>query len=262
MSNTVNPLLSKVKLPGRTFPLPSKGVLYTNGELDASIKDGEVHVHPMSALVEINLKNPDQLFNGKALEAVLAESVPGIKKPLELYGRDVDALLFFLRLTTYGSEYRIEVKHDCKEAKNHSYVVDLEKIIQDMKFLDPTIIERDRVVSLPTGQKVFTRPMRFSDVIKLYHLSEGKKELSSEDIKEMAIVNLLSMIQRVDDIDNPVFIEEWLRQLSSPFINRITEAATTLNSWGPEQIAIIKCKDCGADMHVELPLNPVSFFTE
>jgi hypothetical protein len=24
----------------------------------------------------------------------------------------------------------------------------------------------------------------------------------------------------------------------------------------------IKCKDCGGDMKVELPMNPVSFFTE
>jgi hypothetical protein len=260
MSDSINPLL-KVKLPGRVFQLPSRGALYFNGELDVSVSSGEIHVHPMTALTEINLKNPDLLFNGKALQAVVAECVPAIKKPLELFGRDVDALLFFLRLTTYGSEYRIEVKHDCENAKDHSYVVDLEQVLQRMKQLDPTMIEKLRTVSVD-GHEVYTRPMRFKDVIELFHQSEGKKELNEDDIKRLAITNLLSMIERVDNVTDPKFIEEWVRTLTTPQINKITAAASALNDWGPDQIVTLECKDCGKDMRVELPLNPVSFFTE
>ena len=29
----VNPLMQKIKLPGRTFQLPSRGALYANGEI-------------------------------------------------------------------------------------------------------------------------------------------------------------------------------------------------------------------------------------
>lgn len=177
MADIQNPLLQKVRLPGRTFQLPSRGAMYSQGELDASVKNGEIHVHPMSALTEINLKNPDLLFNGKAIEAVVRECVPAIKKPLELFGRDVDALLFFLRLVTYGSEYRIEVKHDCENAKQHSYVVDLDQLVMGMKQLDPTVLEAKRVVTLPTGQVVYTRPMKYEDVITLFHQTEGKKDL-------------------------------------------------------------------------------------
>lgn len=261
MSDTTNPLLAGIKLPGRTFQLPSRGALYRD-ELDPSCKQGEVHVHPMTALTEINLKNPDLLFNGKALNSVVQECIPGIKKPLELFGRDVDAVLFFLRLVTYGSEYRIEVKHDCAEAKNHSYVVNLEEILQSMKQLDPTLIEGKRLVKLATGQTVYTRPMRFTDIIELFHRSEGKKELTADDIKELAITNLMCMIERVDEVDDPKFIQEWVRTLTTPQVNRITEAANELNDWGPDQIVTLKCKDCGENMKVELPLNPVSFFTE
>lgn len=262
MSDTQNPLLAKVRLPGRTFQLPSRGALYHDGELDVAAKDGEVHVHPMSALVEINLKNPDLLFNGKALEAVMAECVPYVRKPLELFGRDIDAILFFLRLATYGSEYRIEVKHDCEDAQQHSYVVQLENIIQTMQTLDPTLIEAKRKVTLPTGQTVYTRPMKFKDVIELFHRSANKKELTPEDIKELAVINLLSMIEKVDETANPKHIEEWVRSLTTPMVNRITEAANELNGWGPDQVVTLKCKDCGEEMKVELPLNPVSFFTE
>lgn len=261
MTNTANPLLSSIKLPGRVFQLPSRGALYQN-ELDPSIKNGEIHVHPMSALTEINLKNPDLLFNGKALLAVVQESVPGIKDPLSLFGRDVDAILFFLRLVTYGSEYRIEVKHDCKDAKQHSYAVDLEQLAQSMKQLDPTLVETQRTITLADGKTVYTRPMRFTDIIALFHSSEGKKELTPEDVRELAITNLMCMIEKVDDVSNPVFIKEWVKTISTPVVNRITEAASKLNDWGPDQVVTLKCKDCGEDMRVELPLNPVSFFTE
>lgn len=262
MADRVNPLLSKVRLPGRIFQLPSRGALYSNDELDSSVRDGELHVHPMTALTEINLKNPDLLFTGTALESVVAECVPSIKKPLELFGRDVDALLFFLRLTTYGKEYRIEVKHDCADAKQHSYVVDLEKLASEMKLLDPTLIEQKRSVKLDNGFTVYTRPMRFSDVVKLFHASEGKKELTADDIKQIAMGNLLSMIERVDDVSDPSFIEEWLRGLTTPMINKITTAGASLNDWGPDQIVTLKCRDCGTEFRVELPLNPVSFFSE
>lgn len=259
MSENANPLLAKLKLPGRTFQLPSRGALY-NDELTS--KDGEVHIHPMTAMTEINLKNPDQLFNGSALVAALAECVPSITKPMELFRGDVDALLFFMRMTTYGSEFRIEVKHDCEGAKQHGYIVDLEKIVQQMKLLDPTTIESTRVVNLPTGHTVITRPTRFKDVIALFHQAEGKKELTPDVIKQIGVMNVLAMVESVDGVSDPKLIEDWVKGLTTPMINRITEAAMKLNDWGPDQVVTLTCKDCGGEMKVELPLNPVSFFTE
>ena len=38
MSETNNPLLAKVHFPGETFQLPSKGVLYDDGELLDEVK--------------------------------------------------------------------------------------------------------------------------------------------------------------------------------------------------------------------------------
>jgi len=45
-------------------------------------------------------------------------------------------------------------------------------------------------------------------------------------------------------------------------INKITTAGASLNDWGPDQIVTLKCRDCGTEFRVELPLNPVSFFSE
>lgn len=254
-----NPLLAKLKLPGRTFQLPSRGALYINSEL--TNREGEVHVYPMSALTEINLKNPDLLFNGKAIEEVVAECVPDIKKPLELFGRDIDALMFFLRLVTYGPHYDVNVKHTCEGAKQHSYIVNIEEMVMNMKPLDPTLSAQFKVV-LPNEQVVKLRPVTFQHMVKLFQMNTGKQELTPEEIKANIVFNLVNLIESVDGITDKASIEGWVRAIPSPMTARITEVVERMNDWGPAQTAVLKCKDCGEDMTVELPLNPISFFTE
>jgi hypothetical protein len=255
-----NPLLAKIKLPGRTFQLPSHGALYKNGEITGT--EGEVHVHPMSALAEISLKNPDLLFNGKALEQVFAECVPEIKKPNDLYGRDIDALMYYLRLVTYGPNFEIKVKHSCEGAKDHSYMVDLEQEALKIKQLDPTMAAEEFQVTLPNGQVVKVHPVKFSHMIKLFQMNVGKKEFSTEDIKKNVVFNLTSLIESVDDITDRKDIEEWVSQITTPYQNKITSVIEKTNDWGPQQTVPIKCKDCEETFDVELPLNPISFFTE
>lgn len=254
-----NPLLAKIKLPGRTFQLPSRGALYKNGELSST--EGEVHVHALSALAEINLKNPDLLFNGRAIEEVFKECVPEIKKPAELFGRDIDALMVFLRLVTYGSQYEINATHTCEGAKKHSYVVDVEQLVNGMKFLDVTEMDNYTVV-LPNEQVVKLHPVRFSHMIKLFQMNANKEALTAEDVKANIVFNMVNLIESVDGITDVKQIEEWVRSITTPYQNRITSVIEKMNTWGPSTTASIKCRDCGADVEVELPLNPISFFTE
>jgi hypothetical protein len=254
-----NLLLAKLKLPGRTFQLPSRGVFYTNGELEGT--EGEIHVHPMSALTEINLKNPDLLFNGKAIEQVVAECVPEIKKPLDLFGRDIDALMFFLRLVTYGPTYEVNVKHTCADAKNHSYAVDIEKMAMSMKLLDPTLADQFQV-TLANGQVVRLHPVTFRHMIKLFQMNTGKENLTPEDLKANIVFNLVNLIESVDGITDKPSIEGWVRAIPTTMTSRISEIIEKMNAWGPSQNTYVTCKDCGEKFEIELPLNPISFFTE
>jgi hypothetical protein len=262
MENTTNqnPLLAKIKLPGRTFQLPSRGALYKNGELTGT--EGEIHVHPMSALAEISLKNPDLLFNGKALNQVFSECIPEIKNPTELYGRDIDAIMYYLRLVTYGPDFEIRVKHDCEHAKEHSYVVNIEELVQKIKFLDPQQAAQDYQCTLPNGQVVKVHPVKFDHMIKLFQMNTGKEDFTADDIKKNVVFNLVSLIDSVDDVTDKKFIEEWVSGITTPYQNRITDAIEKTNDWGPEQTVTLCCKDCKAEMPVDLPLNPISFFTE
>lgn len=269
-----NPLLSAVKLPGRTMQLPSRGALYHDGEIDNAA--AEVHIQPMSALDEITLKNSDLLFNGEALDQIVKTCAPAIKKPGELYARDIDALMMMLRLVTYGPEFSIKVAHDCEKSllppregqegdryKENDYIVNIERIIMSMKLLDPTDAATQYVTTLDNGQTVRVAPVRYKDLISLYHDTMAKKDtLTAEDIKTSLIKNIVMMVDEVDGITDKRLIEEWATHLTTKQSNAIAGIAENANNWGPDSMAEIACHECGAHFKVELPLNPISFFTE
>jgi hypothetical protein len=256
-----NPLMAKIKLPGRIFRLPSGGYLYKNGELSDSCKDGEVHVRPMSALSEIKIKNPDMLFSGQAVREILAECVEEIKKPMELFGRDIDALMCFLRVVTYGPKFRIEADHGCKDSKSNGYEIDIENIIQNIRQLDPTTIGLRYEVKLPNEQVVTLDPIRFKTVVELMQ-SNNKDLPTSEDIQMNMINNLLNMINNIDGHSDKELIREWVQAAPATYISAIANALDSSNEWGPKFEQEVECRDCHEKMTIELPLNPVNFFSE
>lgn len=258
-----NPLLQKLQLPGRVFKLPSSGFFYTNGEIDDSVTNGEIHVRPISAMAEINLKNPDMLFSGQAVERVFRECIPEIKKPSELYGKDVDAIMCYLRMVTYGSSYEVTASHTCENAVNHSYLIDLEEIVRASVSLDPTMVQKQYSTVLENGQTVELEPIRFKHVIELLQsMDRDNNKMTAEELQEGMIKSTLNTIKSVDGITDRKMVEEWLRQIPSPIMNRISDLIEDSNEWGLDYVRTVKCKDCGEDFLLELPVNPVSFFSE
>lgn len=256
----VNPLLAKVKIPGRIFQLPSAGAFYKNGELAPTVENGEVHVHPMTALDEITMKNPDMLFSGKAISIVFRHCVPEILKPEELFAKDIDALMIFLRSVTYGPQYEIESMHDCEDSKAHSYVMDVEQMITSMKYLDEETIDRQYTLTLDNGQVVKMQPIRYKHVLQILKLNENKKSLTVDDQEKNLITNLLNVIVSVDDIADRKLITEWIKAINPKMMNQLAQAIDDSQSWGPQTTKVVTCKDCGENYEVEVPINPISFF--
>jgi hypothetical protein len=259
---STNPLLAKVKLPGRIFQLPSRGLFYTNGELSDTVTDGEIHVRPMSALAEINMKNPDQLFSGKAVEQVFKECIDGINKPSELLAKDVDAIMMYLRTVTYGAGYEFVARHSCENATDHTYVADIDELIQRIKFLDPTTIDKTYTLVLPNEQVVKLNPNKYSQILDLIRDNQSKTEMTVEDMQRNLLAMLLGVIKSVDGNANYNNIKEWLSTIPTTWTTRIAEKVDGINSWGPQLTWSCKCADCGEEFPVEIPINPVSFFTE
>lgn len=257
-----NPLLEKIKLPGRIFQLPSRGIFYENSELDETIKNGEIHVQALSALDEITLKNPDQLFSGDAVQTIFKNCLTGVNRPVDLLSKDIDALMLFLRTVTYGPSYEIVAKHTCETAKEHSYVANIDQMINEMKMIDPTMIEELYTVNLQNGQVVKLKPTVYKDTIEFIKNNSNKKEITLDDQKNNLILILLSVIKSVDGISDRTMLKEWIEKLSSPMVNTMVKKIENINNWGTDNSWECVCKDCGEKFKVEIPTNPVVFFTE
>jgi hypothetical protein len=262
MSEQTNPLITGLKLPGRIFQLPSRGLFYTNGELADDIKNGEIHVLPMSALDEISIKNPDQLFSGDAIKAVFSQCIVGINKPTELLAKDVDAIMLFLRTVTYGAAYEFNARHGCDGGKDHSYVANVDELINGMKLIDPTTAVDLYTLTLANGQVVKLKPNKYQQVLDLIKANENKTEITADDQRRNLISMLLGVIISVDGITDQKQITEWIGKLPGPMVRKIGSKIENISDWGPVLTWKCKCRDCGNDFEIELPINPVSFFIE
>lgn len=258
---TVNPLLERIRMPGETFRLPSGGLFYSkeSGILDPNVTDGEVHVHPMTALDEIALKTPDLLFSGKAVEQVFGRCIPEIKDTKRLLAKDVDFLLVCLRKVSYGSDLELNFTHTCENAKQHSYVVQVDPFIKKSKRIDPSRVTSDFNLTLKNGQKVCMIPLSFGNFVEL--MQAGDQELKPEELAQRLYSSVSKLIASVDGVDNRDQILEWLSKVPPIIMKQLTEAIEKTTEWGPDFMVKIKCKDCGKEEEVQAPLNPLAFFT-
>ncbi len=154
--NNDNPLLQKLKLPGKRFRLPSRGLFYSNGEIDESVQDGEVEVFSMTTIDEVTLRSPEFLFTGEAIERVFRRCIPDILKPLELLSKDVDFLLACLRIVSYGGTYNITTR--CPECEDIQQRINTSKLDEFMKEVETKAEEQNVAMELALiDEKVQTK---------------------------------------------------------------------------------------------------------
>lgn len=279
--STLNPLLSKVKLPGKVFTLPSKGIFYDKGVLAESVQNAEIHVKPMSALTEMKIKSVDLLLSGKVLREVCQECAPEILRPEKLVSKDIDALFCFLVMASYGSQKTIRATHyACAEFKRgaepHTYQVDLERVISNPRNEALNYRAMLYTKTLSNGQTVNLRPITFESTISLMTIRQelnkmhlDDKPIPSEDLEKLVVFDLMSVVDSVEDeiggekikVTDLNQIEEWLRALPKKLTDEITEAATKSAEWGFDLNVDLTCKDCKMPFKYELDLNPITFFS-
>lgn len=267
----LNPLIERVKIPGEVFAIPSGGIFYTHEELDDSVENGEVHVHPMSAYDEIVIKTPSLLLNGKAVEEVFKRCIPEIHKPMNLLAKDVDFLLVALRQVTFGNLMDINYTHTCKDAKEHGYQADLSKFISQAKKINPTTVGKNYTIMLENkgvSQKVELRPARYKEIVDMLQLYAFEEEIADDHTFNKAqnetksiLKSISSIIRSVDGLEDEDIIFEWLEFIQAGWIEKLTAAVEKTSNWGPKFEHKDKCKDCGKVITISVPINPISFFT-
>jgi hypothetical protein len=259
-----NPLLTSLKIPGEIVRLPSGGLFYDEGVIDPSVTNAEVTVYPMSAYDEICMRNIGEVINGRSISNVFSRCIPQILQPDELSGKDVDTLFMVLRKVTYGSTLMVTYKHDCEESKTHKYSISLNNILNTVKYIDPSLIDDEFTVVLENGQVVQLRPLKFKDILSI--MSDAKdidyNDFSHFDIQQKLLRSTVHLIKSVDDIKDPALIQEWLDTIPVTWFTQITDKSGLSNSWGTENTYTITCEDCGKEIVIDVPVNPLTFFLD
>lgn len=262
--DTTNPLLAKLRIPGETFRLPSQGVFYTNGELSDDVKNGEVEVYPMTAQDEIILNTPDKLLSGKAILEIFSRCIPQVLKPHDLLGKDVDFLMVCLRMVTFGQTMDVTFQHNCENAREHTYAVDLLQMIREARSIDPTTVFQSATVTLDNGQVVKIKPMTYGQVLTLLQAASLNQQdqltITEKEAEQMILAPLAALISSVDGVTDAAFIYEWLKKLPRKWKIEISNAAGKLNEWGVDVSSDQVCQDCKEQIRLTVSTNPVSFF--
>lgn len=257
----VNPLLSALKIPGRIFPLPSGGLFYKNGELSPEVVNGEIQIFPMSGLGEMKFRSPDLLYSGKAVTEVIKECVPSIVKPEKIISKDIDSILAFIRIVTYGPTVEMKAVHNCKDAKEHNYEINVEEIVNSGTQLTKEKYELFFNVKLSNGQTVQLSPLVWEDAVAIMQLS-SMTNISDAEIERLYSTNISGIIQSMDGVVDKELIYEWSKVAQAPLINQIKKCVNDgLEGWGPVFTSEVNCKDCGEKFKISVDLNPSSFFS-
>lgn len=261
----VNPLIQRVRIPGQTFPLPSGGLFYKDGELSPDCQNGEIHVYPMTAVDEMVLKSVDKVFSGEAVKEVFGRCIPGVLKPGALSAKDVDYLLVALRKVSYGPSFEVTYTHDCDGATANDYEVSLDTFLQDTKPVNPVTMRDSFEFKLPNGQTINFKPSSYDDVVALYQsqradVMRGENGLSEAESLQRIMTGAAMLIGSVDGITDRELIIEWLKSIPILWLRDIATAAHNTTEWGITFEVKLVCKDCKATLIVPTPLNPISFF--
>lgn len=275
-----NPLLERMnKIPGTRIRLPSRGLFYTNGELDSDVVDGEVFIYPMTLTDDLIMSQPELLFHGSAVTDVIKRCLPQIKKPEQLLVYDVDYILVQMRKISYGTHIPIEYECPCVEDEeqkkknkisgSNEYLIPVDHFIRNAKEIDPkTFMERFTVsvsITPDVTYNIRLRPIRFCDWLKIQQMTMDNLNIASSNdeskLRQYIAENYASITERIDDVTDSEFIKEFYTSLPRLCIEAIREKLDTMNDWGVEFKYTIKCNHCKKKIELSTQLNPIYFFT-
>lgn len=255
-----NPLLEKLnKMPGQKFRLPSKGLLYTNNELDEEVIDGEIDIFPMTALDEIYMKTPTMLYDGSSIHTVFKRCVPQIHKPLELFENDVNYILTCLRKVSYGDFIPVEEKCTKCDAEREEHNIPLIKFIMESKELNEVNVKDYKFKTSNNYEIIFT-PIRMKDRLKIYLVNQQEIENDAEKMLDVISDSLSATIEQVDDVTDKNFIKQWISSIPRSILQEIYNKLETYSTWGLDFQHNIKCSSCGNVQTLNTIMNPLYFF--
>ena len=282
MSN--NPLKSHFRAPKLFTRLPGGGNFYTDGVVNLS-DTGELEIYAMTSRDEVMMRNPDALLNGESVAQIIASCVPQVKRPRELLGADVDALMVAIQGATFGDE--VTVQSDCPECGNavvgagsvQASLATMKEVPKDVKVEtdDGLIIELRPVTyetTIAAGVSNFQNARSMQSIALIDDDMEKLKAFNDSYMK-MAELNFLVILDSiysisgtddngeefiVTDRDN---IREYMENCDSDVGKSVSDQVNILSEAGIDKTVQIQCQEesCGHIFETTLEFNPVNFST-
>jgi hypothetical protein len=187
--------------------LPSRGLTYPS-------RIGQVDVEYMTASDENILTSPNLIRSGKHIDKLLERKIKtkGIKAE-DLLPGDRNAIINFLRITAYGSDYPVKV-YDPETGNEFETIVDL------------SILKEKVLTEQPDSNFHFTfeTPLR-KNLLKFKLLTSAEYDILSktaesyakekkDNISEILTMRIESMIQSVDGNNNRIYIRQYVNAMS------------------------------------------------
>lgn len=186
--------------------LPSKGLYYSH-------EISEVEVEYMTSRDEDLLTTPSLIESGTVLDLLLKRKIKtkGID-PEELLAGDRNAIILFLRTSSYGTDYTVQV-NDPRNDNSFKEVVDLLKL--DYKKITETPNDNGYfTVKIPMRKKtVEFRLMNSKEDNDLFKKAESIKEAYGEEFSQYSTMKLISSIISIDGKTDRSYIERFINAM-------------------------------------------------
>lgn len=242
---------------------------------------GEIPVYPMTALDQITMKTPDALLNGEALIKVIASCLPTFKDVRQLVEPDINTVLLAIRIATSGNN--LDLSTPCPHCNhNNTHEVDLSHILETQQPMND-----DYTINLDGELIVYIRPYNFEQrnltlLNEIEHTQSVRVLESNDSMDETAKITEIgklvsTMAQRTFDIlaksithikivhsnmdvTDPMYIQEFVRNLSKPQAEAIMMKIKEVNDSGIDTTCQFICEACGESYSERIDFDPVSFF--
>ena len=237
--------------------LPSKGMIYPEGSPLHNME--EVEVRHLTAADEDILTSRALLRSGKAIDTMLSNVL--MNKSInvdELISGDKNAILTFLRITGYGSDYDVEVEcPGCNDTIKHEF--DLSKLTMRFLDVDPMSPGQNRFdFVLPSGIRIEFKLLNSAEDQKITDAQEKLKRATNSPLEKNVTTKYKHQIVSVDDKDDPTYINHFVDTMnlrdSRAFRTYLEEVEPDVNMKQD-----FKCRMCGHTEEMEIPIT-VGFF--
>ena len=247
------------EVPVEVVPLPSGGLVYNPDNL--LFNRDTIQIRSMTAREEDILTSQAYIKEGTTIKKLVESCI--VDKSInvdDLLLGDRNALMVAIRITGYGSEYK--VKHSCQNCgSSNSINIDLTEL--PIKRFDTQPVEQGKNLfeyTLPvTGKKVRYKYQTGHDEKRSAIEAKRRKALGIEDSAGNVTKFLKDSIVSIDGIDDVLKIEHFVRNMPA-LDSRKLRLEIQKNEAGIDMFSNYECSNCSSQNDFVLPINSEFFW--